>query len=52
MELTDVQLKLLREPFEEAGALKGLTYEEIKKLLEEIAEVYIVLANENLLAKK
>ena len=52
MQLTDEQLKMLRIPFEEAGAFVGRSEEEIKSLLEAIAEIYVTLARENLLSKK
>ena len=48
MKLTDEQSKILRQPFEEVGAFAGRSEEEIKKLLEDIAEFYVTLANINL----
>jgi hypothetical protein len=48
MELTPSQLALFRQPFEEVGALKGLSEEAIRVLLGEAAEVYVALAEENL----
>ena len=52
MELTKIQLAMLRQPFEEAGAFDGRTEEEITKLLEGIAEIYITLAKINLCSKQ
>ncbi len=52
MQLTDEQLAMLRKPFEEAGAFVGRSEEEIKKLLEEIANFYVTLAEINLRSKK
>ncbi len=51
MKLTDEQLQALRAPFEEAGAFVDCSEEEIKSLLEAIAEIYVTLAKENLLTK-
>lgn len=48
MELTDLQLALFRQPFEETGALKDLSEEEIRAFLTDIAEVYVALAEVNL----
>ena len=52
MQLTKGQLAKLRQPFEEAGAFKGCSEEEIKKLLEEIAEIYVTLAGINIRSKQ
>ena len=41
MKLTDEQSKMLRQPFEEIGAFAGRSEEEIKNLLEDIAEFEI-----------
>lgn len=43
---------MLRQPFEEVGVFEGRSEEEIKKLLEEIAEFYLTLTNINLRLKK
>lgn len=51
MKLTDEQLKMLREPFEEAGAFVGCSEEEIRRLLEEVATFYVTLAEANLRTK-
>lgn len=51
MELTAQQLAMLRAPFEEVGAFEGLSEDEIKKRVEEIADFYVTLANINLLTK-
>ena len=51
MKLTTEQLQMLRQPFEKAGAFVGRSEEEIKKLLEDIADIYITLAEINLLSK-
>lgn len=48
MKLTDEQLQMLKEPFEEAGAFIGCSEEEIRTQLEEIASIYITLAEANL----
>ena len=52
MELTTEQFQKLRKPFEEIGALAGLTEEEIRKNLESIADIYITLAKINLRLKQ
>ena len=52
MELTEKQFQMLRAPFEESGALKGYSEEQIKTLLEQIAEIYITLAEINLRSKQ
>ena len=52
MKLTDEQLKMLRAPFEEAGAFVGCSEEEIRKLLEEMAEPLVTLADINLRSKQ
>lgn len=52
MELTSEQLQKLRQPFEEIGAFEGRSEEEIKKLLEGIADIYVTLAKINLRIKK
>lgn len=51
MRLTDEQLRMLREPFEEVGAFVGCSEEEIRRQLEEIASIYITLAEANLRSK-
>lgn len=52
MQLTEEQLKMLREPFEEAGAFVGCSEEEIKKLLEVMIEPLVTLAQINLRSKQ
>ncbi|HEY4505756.1 MAG TPA: hypothetical protein VJG67_03630 [Candidatus Paceibacterota bacterium] len=52
MQLSDEQLKILRQPFEEVGAFNGRSEEEIKKLLEDIADIYVALAKINLRSKQ
>ena len=52
MQLTEEQLKMLRQPFEEVGAFKGRSEEEIRKLLEDIADIYVTLADINLRSKQ
>jgi len=52
MELTDEQSKMLRQPFEKVGAFEGRSEEEIKKLLEDIADIYVTLADINLRSKQ
>jgi len=44
MELTNEQLQMFRQPFEKTGAFVGLSEEEIKKLLGDVAEIYVTLA--------
>lgn len=51
MKLTDEQLQMLREPFEEAGTFVGCSEEEIRRLLEEVATFYVTLAEANLRTK-
>lgn len=51
MKLSEEQLSTLRKPFEKIGAFEGYSEEEIKKLLEEIAEIYLTLAKINLRIK-
>lgn len=48
MELTAEQLRKLKQPFEEMGAFDGRSEEEIRKLLEGIADIYVTLAKINL----
>ncbi|MEK6839833.1 MAG: hypothetical protein AABX72_02750 [Nanoarchaeota archaeon] len=52
MQLTDEQLQKLRKPFNEVGAFEGRSEEEIRKLLEEIADIYVTLAEINLRSKQ
>ena len=52
MELTTLQLQKLRKPFEEAGAFVGLSEEEIKKVLEGMADIWVTLAKINLRSKQ
>ena len=52
MQFTEEQLSALRKPFQQIGAFEGYSEEEIKKLLEEIAKIYITEANINLRAKQ
>jgi len=52
MKLTAEQLSNLRKPFEAIGAFEGCSEEEIKKLLEEIAEFYSTMAKINLRIKQ
>ena len=52
MQLTAEQLAMLRQPFEEIGMFKGLDEEDIRKILEEIAKIYITLAEINLKSKQ
>ena len=52
MELTEQQLVKLRAPFEEAGVFKGCSENEIRKRLEEIADIYVTLVKINLRIKK
>ena len=52
MELTPQQLEKLRKPFEETGALKGRSEEEIKKLLGDITDIYVTLVKINLRSKQ
>ncbi|HEY4505904.1 MAG TPA: hypothetical protein VJJ24_00380 [Candidatus Paceibacterota bacterium] len=52
MELTAQQLAKLRVPFEQVGAFKGLSEDEIRKILEGVAEFYTTLAKINLRLKK
>ena len=43
---------MLRQPFEEVGAFEGRSEEEIRKLLEGIADIYTTLAQINLHSKQ
>lgn len=52
MELTLEQSKKLRQPFEEIRAFEGRSEEEIGKLLEGIAVIYVTFAKINLRIKK
>lgn len=52
MKLTDEQLSALRKPFEQIGAFEGYSEEKIRKLLEEIADIYVTLAKINLHSKQ
>lgn len=52
MQLTEKQLKIFRQPFEEIGALNGRSEEDIKKLLEEVVDFYVAFANINLRLKQ
>jgi len=52
MKLTPEQIKKLRKPFDDAGAFKGKTDEEVEKLLKEMMEIWLTLANINLRLKK
>lgn len=52
MKLTDEQFSKLRKPFEAIGAFEGCSEEEIKKLLEDIAELYSTQIKINLRIKK
>lgn len=44
MKLTSEQSQILRAPFEKVGAFAGRSEEEVRKLLESIADIYIPLA--------
>ncbi len=48
MQLTPEQIKKLRKPFDEVGAFKGRSDEEVEKLLKEMMEIWLTLANINL----
>lgn len=52
MKLSDEQLKRLRKPFDEVGAFEGYSEEAAKKMLEDIMEIYLKLANINLRIKQ
>jgi len=52
MELTPEQITKLRIPFDEVGAFKGRSEEEVDKLLREMADIWITLANINLRIKR
>lgn len=52
MKLTSEQLSALRKPFEAIGAFEGYSEDEIKKLLEEIAELYSTQIKINLRIKQ
>lgn len=52
MELSREQFKKLRKPFEEMGAFEGRSEEEIRKLLEGMAEILVTLAKINLHSKQ
>lgn len=52
MNLSAEQLQRLRQPFEEVGAFEGRSEEEIEKLLNDIAEIYLTLARINLQLKQ
>lgn len=45
MRLTSEQLEMLRKPFERVGAFQGRSEEEITRLLESIADIYLTLMN-------
>lgn len=45
MRLTSEQLEMLRKPFERVGAFQGRSEEEITRLLENIADIYLTLMN-------
>lgn len=48
MNLTPEQIKKLRKPFDKVGAFKGRSDEEVEKLLHEMMEIWLTLANINL----
>jgi cell division septum initiation protein DivIVA len=52
MQLTEEQLLALRKPFQDIGAFEGYSEDEIKKLLEDIAEIYRTLININVRTKQ
>lgn len=52
MTLTAEQLNMLREPFDRIGAFDGRSEDEIKKLIEGIADIYVTLAEVNLRLKQ
>lgn len=52
MKLSDEQLKKLRKPFDSVGAFEGYSEEAAKKILEDIMEIYLTLANINLRIKQ
>ena len=52
MELSEQQLKIFRQPFEEAGMFTGYSEEQIRKTLEGVVDIYITLANINLRTKE
>jgi len=46
--LTPDQIKRLRKPFDDVGAFKGRSDEEVEKLLNEMMEIWLTLANINI----
>lgn len=52
MKLTEEQFKKFRQPFERMGAFSGRSEEEIKQLVEDMADIYVTLAESNLRNKQ
>lgn len=46
--LTPEQIKKLRKPFDDVGAFKGRSDEEVEKLLNEMMDIWTTLGNINL----
>ncbi len=43
MRLTSEQLDMLRKPFERVGAFEGRSEEDVKRILENVADIYTTL---------